>query len=65
MLIFIIGLSRVYLRVHYASDVLAGYCVGFMWLSISIWILNRMEKFSRKNVDPIVKEKTQTLVSNP
>jgi len=65
ILVFIIGLSRVYLRVHYASDVLAGYCVGFMWLSISIWILNRMEKFSRKKVDPIVKEKTQTLVSNP
>jgi membrane-associated phospholipid phosphatase len=43
LLIFVIGLSRVYLRVHYASDVLAGFCVGCMWLLLSIWILGEME----------------------
>jgi undecaprenyl-diphosphatase len=26
-----IGLTRVYLGVHYPSDVLAGYAVGFAW----------------------------------
>jgi membrane-associated phospholipid phosphatase len=40
--------------VHYASDVLAGFCVGLIWLVISISVLKRMEKFSRKKVDPVV-----------
>jgi len=57
LLIFVIGLSRVYLRVHYASDVVAGYCVGCMWLLLSLWILGKIEKFSYKKVDPIVEEK--------
>ena len=48
LLIFAIGLSRVYLRVHYASDVIAGYCVGCMWLLLSLWILKKVEKFSSK-----------------
>jgi undecaprenyl-diphosphatase len=29
--IFLIGLSRVYLGVHYPSDVLAGYLAGMIW----------------------------------
>jgi len=31
-IIFLIGLSRVYLGVHYRSDVLAGFVAGFWWL---------------------------------
>jgi len=57
VLILAIGVSRVYLRVHYASDVLAGYCIGCMWLLLSLWVLGKIEKFSRKKVDPIVEEK--------
>ena len=64
LLIFAIGLSRVYLRVHYASDVLAGYCVGCMWLLLSLWILGKIEKFSYKKVDPIVEEKKPPVVNN-
>ena len=64
LLVFAIGLSRVYLRVHYASDVLAGYCLGFMWLTLSIWVLNKIEKFSRKKVDPIVEDTTRSLVGS-
>ncbi|HEY0356044.1 MAG TPA: phosphatase PAP2 family protein, partial [Flavisolibacter sp.] len=45
--ILLIGYSRIYLRRHYYSDVIAGYCIGFLWLVFAIWMLNRMEKYSR------------------
>lgn len=35
-LIIAIGLSRLYLGVHYFSDVVAGYAVGVLWLSVCI-----------------------------
>lgn len=31
VLTLLIGFSRIYLGVHYPSDVVAGYCVGFLW----------------------------------
>lgn len=31
-LVFLIGLSRIYLGVHYPSDVLAGYATGIVWV---------------------------------
>ena len=36
VLIILIGFSRLYLGVHYLSDVLVGYLIGFLWLLISI-----------------------------
>jgi len=53
LLIVAIGLSRVYLRVHYASDVLAGFTVGLVWLLLSLWILSRVEKSGKGNVASI------------
>ena len=32
LLIVMIGFSRIYLGVHYPSDVIAGYCAGAMWV---------------------------------
>jgi undecaprenyl-diphosphatase len=47
-LILSIGLSRIYLRVHYASDVIAGLCMGFMWIVISLSVIHLMEKSKNK-----------------
>ena len=40
ILILLIGFSRVYLRVHYPSDVLTGFIVGLAWLLVSLSVLN-------------------------
>ncbi|GJM29094.1 MAG: phosphatidylglycerophosphatase B [Cyclobacteriaceae bacterium] len=39
-LILLIGFTRVYLGVHYPSDVVAGYAAGLSWLAICIWVFN-------------------------
>lgn len=44
LIIFLIGASRIYLRVHYATDVMAGISLGIMWLVISLWVLHMIEK---------------------
>lgn len=36
LVIFLIGFSRIYLGVHYLSDVLGGYLVGLLWLIVGI-----------------------------
>jgi membrane-associated phospholipid phosphatase len=42
-LIGLVGLSRVYLGAHWASDVFAGYCLGFFWLAMTIYFYRRRE----------------------
>jgi undecaprenyl-diphosphatase len=37
----LIGFSRIYLRIHHTSDVIAGICLGIAWLSIAIWFLEK------------------------
>ncbi|MGE7603714.1 phosphatase PAP2 family protein [Peribacillus sp. NPDC097675] len=39
----IIGWSRIYLGVHYPSDVVAGFVAGAAWLTISAWMLRYLE----------------------
>ncbi|RYD78419.1 MAG: phosphatase PAP2 family protein, partial [Sphingobacteriales bacterium] len=46
--IVLIGVSRVYLRVHYATDVAAGFSLGMIWLIISLYGLQMMEKNKAK-----------------
>jgi undecaprenyl-diphosphatase len=36
VLVLLIGLSRMYLGVHYFSDVIAGYAAGAVWLAACI-----------------------------
>ncbi len=43
-----IGLSRLYLGVHYLSDVWGGYLLGLLWLIIGISIAEWLRRRSRK-----------------
>jgi undecaprenyl-diphosphatase len=52
--IHLIGFSRVYLRVHYASDVIAGFSLGLIWLILSLWIMHKIEKYTQRNIAPEV-----------
>lgn len=47
LVILLIGYSRVYLRVHYASDVLSGFIIGFFWLCTSLWVLDHLEYYAK------------------
>ncbi|KEF42572.1 MAG: hypothetical protein ER33_04715 [Cyanobium sp. CACIAM 14] len=42
-LILLIGLSRLYLGVHYPTDVAAGYAVGALWLVLCLRVLRRLQ----------------------
>jgi membrane-associated phospholipid phosphatase len=42
--VLLISFSRIYLRVHYPSDVIAGLALGFIWLVLSLRIIHRIEK---------------------
>ena len=39
LLIFAIGLSRLYLGVHWPTDIIGGYCIGFLWVMFCITML--------------------------
>ncbi len=43
-MIFLVGFSRIYLKLHFASDVIAGFCLGMIWLLLAKWLLVKTEK---------------------
>lgn len=54
LLMLAIGFSRLYLGVHYVSDVWAGYLVGLLWLIIGI-IITEWKPFKDQYADNIQK----------
>lgn len=49
LLVLLIGYSRIYLRVHYATDVLAGYCMGMIWLTFCLWSVKQFNNLRLTN----------------
>jgi undecaprenyl-diphosphatase len=46
-----IAFSRVYLHVHYASDVVAGFCLCIVWLVISLWGVEKLRRRERSLIN--------------
>ena len=47
LLIFSIGLSRIYLGVHFPSDIAGGFIAGFIWVVFCVMIFNLIKIFRR------------------
>ncbi|HEV7651199.1 MAG TPA: phosphatase PAP2 family protein [Actinophytocola sp.] len=57
-LIGAVGVSRVYLGVHWPTDVLAGWLVGALWLAVCLWAHDRLAR-GRSAADPAQQRERQ------
>lgn len=48
LVVILIGLGSMYLRVHWPTDILAGYGLGYIWLTLCMTLLKVWEKKTKK-----------------
>jgi len=50
-----VGVSRIILRVHYPTDVIAGFAMGYIWVLLGLWVqhkyitANKIRQLSKTN----------------
>jgi undecaprenyl-diphosphatase len=49
-----IGISRIILRAHYPTDVIASFCLGIVWVIVSLWLLKKINRqyMIKENLSP-------------
>jgi membrane-associated phospholipid phosphatase len=53
VVVFAIGFSRMYLRVHWATDVVGGFLLGGAWLALSLGVLEAWRRGRGINIKPL------------
>ncbi|MBI5065907.1 bifunctional DedA family/phosphatase PAP2 family protein [Candidatus Woesearchaeota archaeon] len=54
-LFLLVGFSRIYLNVHWFSDVIAGFSLGLFWITLLILVFKAIAALSKKTLDLILK----------
>jgi undecaprenyl-diphosphatase len=44
LLAITIGISRIVLKVHFPTDVIASFCLGIAWVIFSLWLFKKINR---------------------
>ncbi|NJW53332.1 phosphatase PAP2 family protein [Salinimicrobium oceani] len=60
-LILLIGLSRIYLGVHFPSDVVGGFVAGLIWIAFCVFLFNILDLLRERRIRYTAQEEEENL----